>query len=91
MARGNPVQVSPDTLLTDETVELVAHWLRTADERIDRADAAPISRLRRLIEDDAGRRFAMLFVDRVTRPDDQAAAAAHLSPMTRGRIGVTRL
>jgi RHH-type proline utilization regulon transcriptional repressor/proline dehydrogenase/delta 1-pyrroline-5-carboxylate dehydrogenase len=81
MASLTPGRAGQEMLLADETVQLVAHWLRTAEA--ERDGSGPASTLRRLIDDPAGLSFAMRFVDRVTRPDAHPVAAHQLAALVR--------
>ena len=63
----------------EAAIELVAQWLRRADELETKTDRATLEQLEGVVTDDASVRFVMAFVDRVVRPDDDAVAAAQLA------------
>ncbi len=67
--------------LADATVQLVERWLRDATRIETRSDRATAGQLHELIEDRSGVEFTMQFVDRVARPDDDAAAADQLEAL----------
>jgi RHH-type proline utilization regulon transcriptional repressor/proline dehydrogenase/delta 1-pyrroline-5-carboxylate dehydrogenase len=70
-----------DTMLVDETVELVSRWLREAGAKQTRSERATVRTLGRLIDDPEGTAFTMRFVDRVARPDSNAVAAHQLASL----------
>jgi len=65
-------------LLADEAVDLVLRWLTAAAGAETAQDRRTTRRLHRLVDDPGGVGFAMQFVDRVIRPDDEAVAAGQL-------------
>ena len=76
-----------DELLADEAIALAARWLTDARADETRAERATAKTLHRLVEDPAGLVFTMGFVDRVARPDANAAAAHQLASL----VGSQRL
>ena len=71
--------------LADRSVEQVAQWLRRSSGAGTRAEQRTAQRLAEVVTDEDGVAFAMRFVDRVIRPEDQRAAADQLNALVRGR------
>ena len=66
--------------IADATVELVRVWVEDASAT-GKKTAADARRLADLLDDPAGVVFAMRFVDRVIRPEDNAVAADELAAL----------
>jgi RHH-type proline utilization regulon transcriptional repressor/proline dehydrogenase/delta 1-pyrroline-5-carboxylate dehydrogenase len=73
-----------DDLLADRAVALVARWLVDAGGDETHDERALSARLRGVLADPAGARFAMAFCDRVIRPDDDRVAAGQLRSVVQG-------
>ena len=67
---------TPD--LAEKAVKLVEGWLVRARQDESRSDRRTIDRLQGVVADPSGLSFAMRFVDRVIRPEDNSVAAAQL-------------
>lgn len=70
--------------LIEPAIELVSSWLARADDATTASERRTADQLRGVIEDEAGVSFAMKFVDRVIRPEDNAVAAHQLSRLVVG-------
>ncbi len=70
-----------DQLLVPESIELVSQWLDRGPEVETDDDRATTAPLQALIEDPDGVGFAMRFIDRVIRPEDDRVAAAQLASL----------
>ena len=70
--------------LVEASVELAARWLTESRSLLTRAEGRTATRLRALVDDDADAAFALGFVDRVIRPDDDRTAAAQLAGLVAG-------
>ena len=66
------------TVLADRAIDLVATWAASAGRHVTRHDRRTAGRLARLVADEDGVVFAMRFVDRVIRPEDDRVAARQL-------------
>jgi len=66
------------TVLADRAVDLVGTWVASAGRHVTRHDRRTAGRLARLVADEDGVVFAMRFVDRVIRPEDERVAALQL-------------
>ena len=64
--------------LTEEAIELVREWLATAGAAEEQRARTPSATLPDLVGNPGGVSFAMRFVDRVMRPDDDRTAAEQL-------------
>ena len=72
-------------LIVDDAVALVSQWLERARATTPSAERKVSARLQALIQDPDGVAFAMRFVDRVVRPEDNRAAAHQLATLVRRR------
>jgi RHH-type proline utilization regulon transcriptional repressor/proline dehydrogenase/delta 1-pyrroline-5-carboxylate dehydrogenase len=70
--------------LVAPAIDLVAEWLRRADDLGSRDDRRAMDRLGALISDEHGVDFVMQFVDRVARPDSDRVAAHQLAAIVAG-------
>ncbi len=73
-----PAGAAAGDALTEQAVALVARWLVAARDRETRFDRRQASQLDGVVSDPDGVRFAMRFVDRVIRPEDNRVAAEQL-------------
>ncbi len=71
--------------MVGEAVELVGQWLERAATTATGEERRIGSRLDQVIQDPAGVAFAMRFVDRVVRPEDDESAAQQLRTLVRRR------
>ncbi len=71
--------------LADRSIDQVAQWLFAAGGADNRAERQTAQRLAGVVTDDDGVAFAMRFVDRVIRPDDNRAAARQLKALVNGK------
>lgn len=90
MPASSPVAPHPlNSGAADELVEpaitLVSAWLARGDAATTKSERRTADQLRGVIEDEAGVSFAMKFVDRVIRPEDNAVAAHQLSQLVAGQ------
>ncbi len=69
--------------LVDETIDLVGRWLQRSRSEETAAERAVAEQLVGVIAEPAGLAFAMRFVDRVIRPDDDRVAAHQLAALVR--------
>ena len=69
-------------LLVEPAIERVATWIEQAKKIETAADRAATQPLHDLVDDPDGVAFAMEFIDRVLRPDDDAVAAHQLASLT---------
>lgn len=70
--------------LVDPAIALVSSWLGRAEDATTGAERRTADQLSGVIEDDAGVSFAMNFVDRVIRPEDNAVAGHQLAQLVSG-------
>lgn len=70
--------------LVDRAVALVDQWVVAAEEAETSKEAAVTERLAGVVGDEEGVRFAMSFVDRVVRPQDDRVAAEQLAALVAG-------
>ncbi|GAB49829.1 bifunctional proline dehydrogenase/L-glutamate gamma-semialdehyde dehydrogenase [Mobilicoccus pelagius] len=68
--------------LVEEAVALAHRWAEATEREQTKAEKATTGQLASLVRDEAGLDFAVRFVDRVARPEDNAAAARELSHLT---------
>jgi len=71
--------------LIDPSIALVSSWLARAEDATTKRERKTADQLRGVIEDEAGVSFAMKFVDRVIRPEDNAVAAHQLAQLVAGQ------
>ncbi|MEM8922865.1 MAG: bifunctional proline dehydrogenase/L-glutamate gamma-semialdehyde dehydrogenase [Actinomycetota bacterium] len=69
--------------LTDRAVELAARWLTAARQAETGDERRTAARLNGVVDDADGVAFALHFVDRVMRPDDDRTAAQQLASLLR--------
>ena len=67
--------------IVDAAIERVERWIATAKANETDQDRAVTKPLHDLIEDPSGVTFAMEFIDRVLRPDDDTVAAHQLTSL----------
>ena len=81
-SHGSTTDSAADALV-GPAIELVRSWIVRAAELETSQDRATMSQLRELINDDAGVKFVMQFIDRVARPDNNQVAAYQLQSIVR--------
>ncbi len=85
-----PASFDPDTDIDDladlaeQAVRLVDEWLMRAREESTASERQTSERLAGVVADPEGVRFAMAFVDRVIRPEDNRVAAHQLALLVNG-------
>ncbi|MEL7158206.1 MAG: bifunctional proline dehydrogenase/L-glutamate gamma-semialdehyde dehydrogenase, partial [Actinomycetota bacterium] len=72
-------------LIVDDAVDLVEQWLKRAATTATGLERKVGDRLHELIQDPGGVAFAMRFVDRVVRPEDDDVAADQLATLVKRR------
>lgn len=87
MSASTPIAPLPTPAddLIDPSIALVSSWLARAEDATTKREHRTADQLRGVIEDEAGVSFAMKFVDRVIRPEDNAVAAHQLSQLVAGQ------
>ncbi len=87
MSASTPIAPLPTPAddLVDPSIALVSSWLGRAEDATTKREHRTADQLRGVIEDEAGVGFAMKFVDRVIRPEDNAVAAHQLSQLVIGQ------
>ena len=73
--------IGDPNLLTDQAIERVGRWLETGGASESRRNRAATRRLARVVSDRQGAAFAMRFVDRVVRPENQAVSTRQLASL----------
>ncbi|WP_313566596.1 bifunctional proline dehydrogenase/L-glutamate gamma-semialdehyde dehydrogenase [Mobilicoccus sp.] len=68
--------------LVEDAVALAYRWVEATEREQTKTERATTGQLASLVRDEAGLDFAVRFVDRVARPEDNAAAARELSHLT---------
>lgn len=68
--------------LVEEAVALAYRWAEATEREQTKTEKATTGQLAALVRDEAGLDFAVRFVDRVARPEDDAVAARELSHLT---------
>ena len=72
---------APSDLLVDEAIERVERWLDAAGVSVSRRERLASRRLATMVSDRPGTAFAMRFVDRVIRSEDQFVSAGQLASL----------